>query len=306
MKQLLIAIAALVLVGCGESQQMTPAEEAKPVDSVVGFPAQPPSPVESQPAETVTEAVKPESPTVKAPDISIHQAARDGNIETVKQHLAAGTDVNAIDENRGITPLVYAAREGHKKIVELLIADGADVNAKRGNGLTPLHSVANNAATRPVRGHKEVAEMLIAKGADVNAKDNQGRTPLDAAIFHKDFKTEVAELLRKHGGISGAEDSVHVAAELGNIEAVKQHLAAGTDVNAKDDEFEVTSLHLSARRGHKEITELLIAKGADVNANDNRGATPLDAAIMGKRTETSDLLRKHGGKTAEELKAEGK
>jgi uncharacterized protein YcfL len=37
----------------------------------------------------------PEPPTAKAPDISIHDAARDGNIEAVKQHLVAGTDVNA-------------------------------------------------------------------------------------------------------------------------------------------------------------------------------------------------------------------
>ena len=36
------------------------------------------------------------------------------------------------------------------------------------------------------------------------------------------------------------------------------------------------------------------------------GATPLDYAILYKRTETADLLRRHGGKTGEELKAEGK
>jgi hypothetical protein len=29
-------------------------------------------------------------------------------------------------------------------------------------------------------------------------------------------------------------------------------------------------------------------------------------AIFGKHTEIADLLRKHGGKTGEELKAEGK
>ena len=34
--------------------------------------------------------------------------------------------------------------------------------------------------------------------------------------------------------------------------------------------------------------------------------TPLDVAIQLKRTELADLLRKHGGKTGEELKAEGK
>ena len=43
----------------------------------------------------------------KPPKISIHQAAKDGNIEAVKQDLADGTDVNAKD-NDGDTPLSYA------------------------------------------------------------------------------------------------------------------------------------------------------------------------------------------------------
>ena len=44
-----------------------------------------------------------------------------------------------------------------------------------------------------------------------------------------------------------------------------------------------------------------MAKGADVNAKDRWGGTP-----SRKHSETADLLRKHGGKTAKELKAEGK
>ena len=39
---------------------------------------------------------------------------------------------------------------------------------------------------------------------------------------------------------------------------------------------------------------------------DDHGETPLDFAISNDLTEIADLLRKHGGKTAEELKAEGK
>ena len=62
--------------------------------------------------------------------------------------------------------------------------------------------------------------------------------------------------------------SIHEAAKNGDIEVVKQHLASGEDVNAKLAGF----------------------------------GTPLDLA----KGETADLLRKHGGKTAEELKAEGK
>ena len=73
----------------------------------------------------------------------------------------------------------------------------------------------------------------------------------------------------------------------------------------------------AAVRSHEEIVELLIAKGADVNAKNEDGWTPLDLAedvddddfgfkdkISMK--DTADLLRKHGGKTGEELKAEGK
>ena len=101
--------------------------------------------------------------------------------------------------------------------------------------------------------------------------------------------------------------SIHDAAEKGNIAAVKQHLAAGTDVNAKSIlRLGRTPLHQAAWDGHKEIAELLIAEGADVNAKDAIGTTPLDWAIRRKHPETADLLRKHGGKTGEELKAEGK
>jgi ankyrin repeat protein len=312
--------------------------------------------IQSQSTDEIRKKMKPE--------ISIHEATKEGNSEAVKQHLATGTDVNAKDGAED-TPLHHAANEGHKEVVELLIAKGADVNGKSDSGLTPLHhAVAGD--------HKETAELLIAKGADVNAKGDgvtplhiaawlsqkgtaelliakgadvnakleagtlKGQTPLDRAILYE--SAETADLLRKHGGISGAADSIHVAAAVGNIETVKQHLVDGTDVNSKDEDG-LTPLHSAAFIGHKEIAELLIAKGADlnaksddgytplhaaalyghteiaellieegadVNAKKNSGRTPLDHAITGKHPELADLLRKHGGKTGEELKAEGK
>jgi len=232
MKHLLLTtIAAVLLVGCGESQQSAPTETppSEPVAEVPAHPSPPSAEVKS--TEPVSEPTKPKPPTAKAPTSQIHDAARDGNIEAIKQHLAAGTDVNAMDD-WSWTPLRWATFGGHKEIVELLIAKGADVNAKDVfMGMTPLHYALN----------KEIAELLIAKGADVNAKGKRG-----------------------------------------------------------------TPLHYTATFGSSKVVKLLIDKGADVNAKTDAGRTPLDRAIVMDKTKIADLLRKHGGKTGEELKAQGK
>jgi len=96
-------------------------------------------------------------------------------------------------------------------------------------------------------------------------------------------------------GPSETELALIDAAKEGNIEAVKQHIAAGTDANAKDDVGN-TPLHFATHGGHKEIVELLIDNGADVNAKNGGGVTPLDWGILHEQTETAELLRKHGAK----------
>ena len=62
--------------------------------------------------------------------------------------------------------------------------------------MSPLHKAAWG-------GHKEIAELLIAEGVDVNAKNRLSLTPLDFAIIGK--QPETADLLRKHGGMTGEE-----------------------------------------------------------------------------------------------------
>ena len=60
--------------------------------------------------------------------------------------------------------------------------------------------------------------------------------------------------------------------------------------------------------GSSEAADALVERGADINAANYDGKTPLDYAIVttegneGSRAATRALLRRLGGKTAEELK----
>ena len=113
--------------------------------------------------------------------------------------------------------------------------------------------------------------------------------------------TTIAAVLVVGCGCKPAWLSIFNAAEQGNIEAVKKHLADGVDVNKKD-KGGYTPLHWAAFRGHKEVVELLIAKGAEVNAKCYEfAATPLDLATIQDYVEIKKLLVKHGGKTKKEL-----
>ena len=231
------------------------------------------------------------------PDGTLFQAVKDINIEAAKQAIADGADVNAKGDFGG-TPLYVASALGHKEIAELLIAEGADVNAKDNYERTSLHGVTT----------KEIFELLIANGADVNAKNVDGDTPLDNPI--RSFDPGFADLLRKHGGKTGEEleggepvaeaakpepptgKALNIliikAAQEGNIEAVKQHLAAGADVNAKDENG-WTPLNSAAVKGRNQIVKLLIEKGADLNAG-----TPLISAATDGHMEVIELLIANG------------
>ena len=142
----------------------------------------------------------------------------------------------------------------------------------------PIHDAAMN-------GNLAGVQAELDKGVGVNAKNDYGETPLDMAVWYNG-ETEVAALLRKQGGKHGV---LNGAAAGGDIEAVKDFLAAGTDVNTKDG-WEWTPLHNAAWWGHKEIVELLLANGAGVNAKNNVGWTPLHMAAINGHNEIVGLL----------------
>ena len=72
--------------------------------------------------------------------------------------------------------------------------------------------------------------------------------------------------------------SIVDAAAKGDLEKVKQHLAAGTDINERAGEHDSTALHAAAYHGKLEIVKFLISKDADINAKNKHEQTPRDVA----------------------------
>lgn len=348
--KLFTTIAAVLLVGC-DSTQMPRHSAAAKAEKTGDSTAQP------------TRDTRQANPQAGQ---ALLDAAREGDLESAKQHLAAGADMEFRNQ-QGLTALHVAASKGHNKVAELLIAKGANVNTSgRFIGTTPLDSAA-------LLGHKKMVELLIDSGADINPQIISGETPLQRA--EQSGHSEIAEILRKHGGkagkvtlplailkgqkgvaksliTSGANVNVkgpndltplHLAIQQSQWEIAELLVARGADVNAKAVN-DLSPLHLAVVEGHRKLVELLVSNGADLNARESRtgmtalhyafmnddlniireivklliangadvnakhmdGKTPLDTAEQERYTEIANLLRKHGGKTSEKLKAEGK
>jgi uncharacterized protein len=84
-----------------------------------------------------------------------------------------------------------------------------------------------------------------------------------------------------------------VAASKGDLDAVKETLAKGAEVNATDQD-QRTALMLASFDGHTEVAAYLIEQGAQVDALDPNGRTPLMFASSGPFPETVELLLKGG------------
>lgn len=117
-------------------------------------------------------------------------AAQGGVGYAVDAQLAAGADVNHMDDEYGATALMVAALKGHTDVAATLIAADADVNVSDETGSTALMLAAQG-------GYADVANVLLdTKRVDLEAEWN-GMTALQIALHFG--KSDVAALLREAG-----------------------------------------------------------------------------------------------------------
>ncbi|TRX71462.1 ankyrin repeat domain-containing protein [Carboxylicivirga sp. M1479] len=104
--------------------------------------------------------------------MDIHAAAFMGDVNTIKKHVEAGTDLNKKDQY-GSTPLIVAATFNKVEVAKALIEGKADLNMKSKDGSTPLHVASFFCRA-------EIVKCLLKHGADKSAIDAFGVTALQS------------------------------------------------------------------------------------------------------------------------------
>jgi len=107
--------------------------------------------------------------TVSVPKVDLHSAVVLGDLEAIRQHIKAGSDLNVLEPSRASTPLITAAALGKTEAAKILIDAGADLNYQNNDGSTALHTAAFFCRI-------EIVEALLEKGADKTLKNKTGKT----------------------------------------------------------------------------------------------------------------------------------
>ena len=250
---------------------------------------------------------------LKSTENTLVGAARDGDIEAIKQYIAEGADVNELHFE--MPPLTWAVLTGQTETAELLLQHGADINGRNRDGNTALHLAV-------FLGRAETTELLLKSGADVNAKNDEGATPVELLSV----PWEMTRLLSRPLGIELEQEQVEAgkakiremfstdakpgaktlpnaldnstdlwsAARTGDLKAIKHYIKEGGDVNALDKGFQLSAMSWSALHGQTEAVQLLIENGAEVDIKSGDGATPLHSAAFFGRTDVAKLLLENG------------
>ncbi|MCL2139584.1 MAG: ankyrin repeat domain-containing protein [Treponema sp.] len=181
--------------------------------------------------------------------------------EKAKNFFIGEVDVSAAD-SKGWTVLHYAANLDDPGLAAFFIARGADVNAEDNAKQTPLGIAAEKDAA-------QAAKIIVNNGANIHAIANNGKSPAMIAIGKNDF---LKAILTPASIVSTTQDEktiLHLAAEAGNVTAVKTILAA---MDAGNE----TGLGEAQKKSNV------------LNKNDAKGNNPLDIAFL--HTDSRDCM----------------
>ena len=214
-------------------------------------------------------------------------AARNGDVASVRSLLAQGTDANTA-QGDGMTALHWAAERGHGAVADLLLSAGASVGATTRIGdYTPLHLAGRG-------GHGPITSALLDAGADPQATTtNSGVTPLHLAAAAVDGAEAVSALLGRGTEVDAREASsgqtpLMFAAAYNRTASVVALLEHGADPDIRTESVDVLRSMVVDReannRFREAITEFRQAEAA------GRGWEPSPAQVQAAITAQRDFL----------------
>jgi hypothetical protein len=126
---------------------------------------------------------------IRDTSVSLHDAAKRGDLAKLQEFLKDGKDVNGKDF-KGVTPLGYAVGNDQLSTVKVLIDAKANLDDVDSAGNSAVHFAAGY-------GRKKVLEHLLARGANASKVNQMGLTPLGAA--RQNNQQQAVALLQRHG-----------------------------------------------------------------------------------------------------------
>ncbi len=122
---------------------------------------------------------------IKEPSSNIWVSAKKGDIESIKQHIAFGTNLNSVGSSRDETALIIASCQGNYEIVDLLINNDVDLDIQNNEGVTAQFCAV-------FFGQTEIVQLLKDAGANPNIIMNQDLTAMDIVSVEWDSDRESA------------------------------------------------------------------------------------------------------------------
>ncbi|CAM2069371.1 PQQ-binding-like beta-propeller repeat protein [Sulfidibacter corallicola] len=204
-------------------------------------------------------AQAPEAPSPEQRDAveRLLRAATDGDLETVKQLVASGVDIES-GNRYGMTPFYLAARRGHLDIVEYLVGKGAKIDVTD----TLYHADVLTALLLETREHPHMVGYLRGKGIALTLGSMSDMVKLN---HHATLKALLAH------EVPELEVVLQAAAGQGHLEMVRVVLDSGK----LKPEALVPALANAHFQGHREIAALLKKAGAP----DPKPVTPAPKAL---------------------------
>jgi uncharacterized protein len=193
-------------------------------------------------------------------------AASEGYLGLLDLTLQHGADIRSLDSYRG-TALIRAAERGHAPVVARLLRAGITVDHVNRLGWTALHEAVLLGEGTPQ--YVETVRLLVAAGADRRRPaERDGTTPVRGARNLGQVAVS-AVLEAEPPSRESAPAALLEAAEAGDANRVAAALAAEAPLESRD-EHRRTALLLASLHDRVDVARLLVGLGADPDAQDDR------------------------------------